>query len=263
MMSWGGRFVGRVEPPQKKLVFWSRLHRGLEGFLEVKTGLILNVSVTRGLVVPAAALKPHSLPNLPAAASTGPADESLHVCALLKALMLAYTQSVCVFVCVCLCVSLILCLPFFFPCVFPHALTLPCACANTIKASHPAALLNYTPRLLKRHPQIQPPCLPRSALLIPCGIHQRERITLERTHQVLAVHYSLNKEKKNRPCFVGLSFHSAREFLPIQNMIPETKWVCCVYGFERCLGISYARRRQHSRGKVGYHTDCSCFLVKW
>lgn len=120
-----------LNPPQKKLVFWSRLHRGLEGFLEVKTGLILNVSVTRGLVVPAAALKPHSLPNLPAAASTGPADESLHVCALLKALMLAYTQSVCVFVCVCLCVSLILCLPFFFSlCVPPRTHAPLCLCEH-------------------------------------------------------------------------------------------------------------------------------------
>lgn len=144
--------------------------------------------------------------------------------------------------------------------MFPHALS--CACANTIKASHPAALLNYTPKLLKRHPQIQPPRLPRSTLLIPFGIYQRERITLERTNQVSPVHCSLNKRKKKQSCFVSLSFHSAPEFHSIQNMIPGTKWVCYVYGFECCQGSSYARRRQYSRGKVGYHTDCSCCLVK-
>lgn len=42
MMSWGGSFVGWVEPPSK-LVIWSGLRWGLEGLLggKKKTGLIL------------------------------------------------------------------------------------------------------------------------------------------------------------------------------------------------------------------------------
>ncbi len=117
-----------------------------------------------------------------------------------------------VFVCACLGVSLLLCLPFL-PCVLSRTPALPCACANTIKASHPAALLNYTPRLLKRHPQIRPPRLPRSALLIPCAIYQRERITLERTNQVWAVHYSLNKKKK-QGLLCGLVFSQRPRISP-------------------------------------------------
>lgn len=100
--------------------------------------------------------------------------------------------SVCVF---CPCVSSA-CLLFarVFPRAHEHHQSLP-----------PAALLNYTPKLLKRHPQIR---LPRSTLLFPCGIYQRERITRERTDQVSAVHYSLNKKKK--PVLLrGLAFFTA------------------------------------------------------
>ena len=39
MMYWGWRWVVQVEPPSK-LVFWSGLHRALEGFLEERLALI-------------------------------------------------------------------------------------------------------------------------------------------------------------------------------------------------------------------------------
>ena len=110
-----------------------------------------------------------------------------HVCALLK----SGGFSVCVFVRACLSARLL------FARVFPRApALLPLCSLEHHQSLPPAALLNYTPALLKRHPQIRSPRLPRSTLLFPCGIYQRERITRERTDQVSAAHYSLNKKKK-------------------------------------------------------------------
>ena len=161
--------------------------------------------------------------------------------------------SACVHVYYCLCMSVLASFFFFFfsLCVPSRTPTPLCLCAKTIKASHPAALLNYTPRLLKRHPQIRPPRLPRSTLLIPCGIYQRERITMERIPTRYRLYITALTRRKNQVLLCGLVFFDgALEFLPIRKtIIPGTKWVCCVCGFERCHGISHARRRQCGGGE--------------
>lgn len=161
MMSWGGPFVGRVEPPSK-LVFWTGLHWGPEGFLEEKPGSFWSVWVMRSLVAPTAPQKT-SKSTKPPVCCLYLSCWWLPACVCFIECIWCYARSLCVPARVCvyprsLCVSL------------THSRS-PCARANTIKASHPAALLNYTPKLLKRHPQIRPPRLPRSTLLIPCGIY--------------------------------------------------------------------------------------------
>ena len=112
MMSWGGSFVGRVEPPSK-LVIWSGLCWGLEGVLGGKkkkknwahsdlSGWWEAWSVPNGCCV-----KTHSRPNLLAVGSAGPAARRPRMC---------FTE-VGEFLCVCFCSRVSFCSPSFRPCV--------------------------------------------------------------------------------------------------------------------------------------------------
>lgn len=152
---------------------------------------------------------------------------------------------------------------FFFICVFPHTRTLPCACVNTIKASHPASLLNYTPRLLKRLPQ-NPASVSSKVNTAFSLWHLPEGVDYNGAYEPGTLLYiiALTRRKK-KVLLCRLVFSQRPRILPIQNTIPGTKWVCCVYGFERCHGIFLCPEEAvYSGGKVGYRIDCSCFLVK-
>lgn len=144
---------------------------------------------------------------------------------------------------VCVCVSLFVyvCVFFFFYlCVPSHTHTLPCACVNTIKASHPAALLNYTPRLLKRLPQNPASVSPKvntsfSLWHLPEGEDYNGAYEPGTLLYIIAL--TRKKKERKKVLLCGLVFSQRPRILPIQNTIPGTKWVCCVYGFERCHGI--------------------------
>lgn len=92
---------------------------------------------------------------------------------------------------------------------------------------------------------------------------------MEHTNQV---HYCtlepLQGEEKTSPAVWACFFFPwCPRILPNQNMIPGIKWVCCVYGFERCHGIFWCPEEAvYSGGKLGYRTDCSWgwgFFLFW
>lgn len=159
MMSWGGSFVGRVEPPSK-LVIWSGLRWGLEGLLggKKKTGLILiclgdekpgwcqtaavlklTVDQTSWLLAPLVLLPPTTY-----------------------VFLLKSGDSLCVFLFVC-----ISCLPSFCLCVptRPRTPSKPAACCST----------QLHTQAFKKTPSNPPPPSPKVSTAFPCGIYQRDR----------------------------------------------------------------------------------------
>lgn len=194
--------------------------------------------------------KARSPANLPAVASAGPAAD--RVCALLNALVLAHSWSFSVCVCFCLCTSVCVLCSLAHSCSFVRTPSKP-ATPPLDSITHPGFLRDT----LKSGPSVSQGqcCLFCVAFTggrgLQWSVQTRYRLYIIALTRI-----------KNRPCFVGQCFRCAIELLPIQNMIPGTKWVCCVYGFECCQEISYARRRQYSRGKVGYRSDCRCFWLK-
>lgn len=124
MMSWGGSFVGWVEPPSK-LVIWSGLRWGLEGLLGGKKKVAhsdLSGWWEAWLVPNGRCVKTHSLPNLLAVGSTGPAATTTYV--------LYWSRE---FLCVCFLSVCIFCLTPFCPCVPTRTRTpsKPAACCST------------------------------------------------------------------------------------------------------------------------------------